>query len=181
MIKSYSCLWRIEHWWIECYKSWITATNSWWYSSKAFLGCQKFGSIDAKTKKALYHKCSVVASNWPKLCANSWCRLLKECYHPAATVLHNVYMWLIKITSRFDQIVEIPTKGPSSFDWSVKILKCPMAALLTSQSWRALWDRFISQMDEKLEILRESRWSPNRLFPGNSWKNSHVTGMLSIN
>ncbi|XP_052682171.1 tyrosine-protein phosphatase non-receptor type 4-like isoform X7 [Crassostrea angulata] len=40
-----------------------------------------------------------------------------------------------------------------------------MAALLTSQSWRALWDRFISQMDEKLEILRESRWSPNRLLP----------------
>nr|XP_022305444.1 tyrosine-protein phosphatase non-receptor type 4-like isoform X4 [Crassostrea virginica] len=42
---------------------------------------------------------------------------------------------------------------------------CSMASMVTSQPWRELWDRFIAQVDEKLEFFREARWNPSRLIP----------------
>ncbi|XP_056007257.1 tyrosine-protein phosphatase non-receptor type 4-like isoform X3 [Ostrea edulis] len=38
-----------------------------------------------------------------------------------------------------------------------------MAALLTSHSWRELWDRFIAHVEEKLESLRGGHWNSPRL------------------
>nr|XP_022309448.1 tyrosine-protein phosphatase non-receptor type 4-like isoform X7 [Crassostrea virginica] len=40
-----------------------------------------------------------------------------------------------------------------------------MASMVTSQPWRELWDRFIAQVDEKLEFFREARWNPSHLIP----------------
>ena len=73
------------------------------------------------------------------------------------------FMWNYKFASSLWSL-KLDIKNPKI---SIGQSMCSMASMVTSQPWRELWDRFIAQVDEKLEFFREARWNPSRLIPGN--------------